>query len=191
LTITLRVYNFAHIATELLSRSEKQATAIFRQAGVKAIWVDCPSSPADSDKFPPCHQPLGPADLVLKIRSTAMTPKDTHGDILGSALLCLRDEVGCSAEIFYQRAADWAVRARIPGYQLIGHAMAHEIGHLLLGLKAHSQTETMRANWDREDLRRARLDLLHFTDQEAEIIRAKVLDKADCPNFENSRVPGG
>ena len=39
---------------------------------------------------------------------------------------------------------------------ILGHAVAHEIGHLLLRTMTHSTTGLMCALWDREDLKRAR-----------------------------------
>ena len=53
LTITLRVYNYAHVATPQLSRAEEEATSIFRQAGVETAWVDCPLSGAELERLPP------------------------------------------------------------------------------------------------------------------------------------------
>jgi len=154
LTITLRVYNYAHIATALLLRSEGEAAAIFRQAGVETIWVDCPLSEPELDRFPVCQGPMGRADFALRIRSFTMTPQAaTHDDALGSALTCLPEGIGCSAEVFYERVAHWASGGDISAYQLLGHAMAHEIGHLLLGPNSHSRDGIMRAQWNPGDLR--------------------------------------
>ena len=57
---------------------------------------------------------------------------------------------------------------------VLAHAMAHEIGHLLLPY-GHSATGLMRANWDNADLRHALTGQLNFTIQQAESIRARLL----------------
>ncbi len=38
---------------------------------------------------------------------------------------------------------------------ILGHAAAHEIGHLLLGSNSHSPQGLMRARWSRQDLQNA------------------------------------
>jgi hypothetical protein len=178
LTITLRVYNYAHIATALLSRSEGEATAIFRQAGVETIWVDCPLSESELGRFPACQGPMGRADFVLRIRSSAMTPKAAaHDDALGSAVACFSDRIGCSAEVFYQRVARWASGGDISAYQLLGHAVAHEIGHLLLGPNSHSREGIMRAQWNPRDLRVVAQASLRFTPEQAAHLRDAVLTR--------------
>ena len=54
------------------------------------------------------------------------------------------------------------------------HAMAHELGHLLLPY-GHSATGLMRANWDEADRRRAVRRQMNCTPEQAESIRARLL----------------
>ena len=42
LAITLRIYNYAQISPALLRRSENEAAAILRQAGLRIGWLACP-----------------------------------------------------------------------------------------------------------------------------------------------------
>ena len=37
--------------------------------------------------------------------------------------------------------------------QILGHAVAHEIGHLLMGTNSHSSRGLMRGNWNVDELR--------------------------------------
>ena len=178
MTITLRVYNYAHIPPALLSHAEDEATTIFRQAGVEAAWVDCPLSGAELDRFPGCQQPMGRADFALRILSAAMTERaPAGGEALGFALPCPEDLTGCHAEVFYLRITDWASGAEISAYQLLGHAMAHEIGHLLLGPNSHSRNGIMRAQWNRDDLRVIARASLRFTPEQTERLRAAYLGR--------------
>ena len=57
---------------------------------------------------------------------------------------------------------------------VLAHAMAHEIGHLLLPY-GHSATGLMRADWDAKDMRLAVHGRLNFTSEQAELIRARLL----------------
>jgi len=46
---------------------------------------------------------------------------------------------------------------------LLGHVMAHELGHLLLGSNSHSERDLMREMWWPDELRRAAIGKLFFT----------------------------
>src|SRR5207237_10520367 len=57
--------------------------------------------------------------------------------------------------------------------QILGYAMAHEIGHLL-GLDAHVDFGIMRAVWSPTDLLNLAYGDLAFTPQQAAVIRFEV-----------------
>lgn len=60
---------------------------------------------------------------------------------------------------------------------ILGHLMAHEIGHLLLGSESHSSKGIMRARWQREDLEAAVQGKLGFTPEQREKMREKIQDR--------------
>jgi hypothetical protein len=78
--------------------------------------------------------------------------------------------------VFYDRAKEQAEAMRRFLPQILGHAIAHEIGHVLLRTSGHSSTGIMRAQWTAEDLRRAARGQLLFTPEQSELIRAEILD---------------
>jgi hypothetical protein len=57
---------------------------------------------------------------------------------------------------------------------ILGHAIAHEIGHILLNLDIHSANGIMRGSWNTEDLLDAASGRLVFSKQQSEVIRAEV-----------------
>ena len=143
---------------------------------MEAAWVDCPLSGAELDRFPACQQQMGGADFALRILSAAMTERaSAGGEALGFALPCPEDLAGCYAEVFYQRISDWASGAEISAYQLLGHAMAHEVGHLLLGPNSHSRDGIMRPQWNPDDLRVIARASLRFPPEQAERLRGACL----------------
>ena len=56
----------------------------------------------------------------------------------------------------------------------LGHAMAHEPGHLLMPSAGHTSSGLMRGKWSPSDFLLAAQGKLHFTSQQAEIFPAEV-----------------
>ena len=57
--------------------------------------------------------------------------------------------------------------------QVLGHAVAHEIGHLLMSTNSHAPRGLMRAGWRTNELRDMAERRLLFSHEEAERMRAK------------------
>ena len=54
---------------------------------------------------------------------------------------------------------------------LLGHAMVHEMTHLLQGIARHSATGVMKAHWDSGDYLEMKRHLLAFTPEDIQMIR--------------------
>jgi hypothetical protein len=57
---------------------------------------------------------------------------------------------------------------------VLGRAIAHEIGHLLLGTNGHAPTGLMREIWSRETLQRGRTHDWVFTASDSQAMRDAV-----------------
>ena len=60
---------------------------------------------------------------------------------------------------------------------VLGTAMAHELGHLLIS-KEHTQTGIMKAYFNQSDFRKARQGELRLTSEQARLIRHSISDRA-------------
>jgi hypothetical protein len=173
--ITLRVYNYA-ISHSLLSDAEGESTVILAFAGLEPIWVDCPLTDGDFEKDVACKRPLGPTEFILKILTKAQSAQFPKGDDeLGQALDCPKGPGGCSAYIFYSDVRNLARAGDVPEFRLLGHVLAHEIGHLLLGPKSHSATGIMQAEWSDQALQTIARGCLYFTKRQSRRIRDEML----------------
>ena len=76
--------------------------------------------------------------------------------------------------MFYHRVESLAVELRGARDVLLGYALAHEIGHLLLGTNSHALNGIMRAHWTEEELRLASAGRFTFLPQQAAKMRAEV-----------------
>jgi len=178
LQITARVYNYAAVSRETLLGAEKESSRIFREAGVEVAWLDCPTSHAEEEKYPACAAPMGAMAVDLRVVPAPMAERlRSNGEEAGMALPSARTGNASAAWVFYQRVEELAESEVASSSQILGHAIAHEIGHLLLGPNAHSRTGIMRGNWDRRYLQEASQGQLLFTRDQAGRIRAEVSNR--------------
>ena len=93
---------------------------------------------------------------------------------LGFALLADDGAPASVAFVFYHRVESLAVELRGARDVLLGYALAHEVGHLLMGSNSHSPTGIMRARWTEKELRLASAGCVSFFPQQAAKMRAEV-----------------
>jgi hypothetical protein len=178
LTITLRMYNYG-VARSTLVQAEGKATAILNQVGLEVSWVDCPATPAEFKSYPGCQGSLGTTDFAVKILTADEAELFlSHHEALGRALPCATDQAGCTAYIFYRNVLEVAGDGVADKSQVLGHAMVHEIGHLLLGPNSHTANGIMRGRWNKQDLQTIATRHLAFSEQQSEHIRAEIRERS-------------
>ena len=175
--ITLRIYDYVRMDRPELLAAEGEAGAILAQAGVEARWVDCPTSEAVLDKYPDCPSLWQANDFVLRVLPKAMESRAKWQEALGSTPEC--PPVGlCTSSIFFDRVVGLAEGSNATLPVLLGRAMAHEIGHLLLGANSHSRTGIMRASWSGDDLSLAARAYLLFTPEQSRQMKTRLAERA-------------
>ncbi len=93
---------------------------------------------------------------------------------------------GCYADVFYGPMLKLQLETSTRVALILGHAMAHELGHLLLGTNSHSRDGLMAARWNRDDLARAARGDLLFGPEESR--RMKSQFKRDDMTVEMTRM---
>ncbi|MDQ2777177.1 MAG: hypothetical protein M3Y57_19995 [Acidobacteriota bacterium] len=78
---------------------------------------------------------------------------------------------GAHASIFYDRVEAMARTASTARYVVLGYAIAHELGHVLLRSNEHSQGGLMQTRWSLATWRLASEGLLSFLPEQLEAIR--------------------
>ena len=188
LTIELRIYNYADLPDDLLAGAEAEASSIFRRAGVRTLWIDCPRDPGEDDRFPGCRRAMGPRDFVVRIASRAMAESFViPADAFGFGLPCATDYIGCYANVFPDRVAALAAD-QVDEVKLMGHVLAHEIGHLLLGPGSHSVSGIMRGKWDAADIEAIRRSGLIFTTRQSRAMRDQIQVRTRQENIGASAI---
>jgi hypothetical protein len=173
--ITIHIHNYAEASPSVVGHAEQVAGSILREAGVNTIWAECPVD-QDSSHDPICGKPFSSLDFVFNLVPRSMSDHwHLRGGVLGIAIEVEGKGFGSSASIFYDVVRDSAVQRREDLDQLLGAAIAHELGHLLLGTNSHSTTGLMSAFWSRKQLIVVQQRGLAFSSAEAEHIQKAVL----------------
>ncbi|MGH9429298.1 MAG: hypothetical protein ACRD2L_23695, partial [Terriglobia bacterium] len=100
------------------------------------------------------------------------TRSNFRSDHLGFA--AATEDGGVVATIFYDRIQSVGQGGDLSG--MLGLAIAHELGHLLLGSKAHTPAGIMQPRWTRKDLQRRQPNVFGFNPDQGERMR-KVADR--------------
>jgi hypothetical protein len=166
-TITIHVYNYAAVPEKTVARAKWECGQIFRNAGLTALWVDHALSAGDL-RYP--HRSTESWDgSHFILRLLTLSREGSSINAMGEALSLVE-----IANVFMNRVTEQAAIAEVSVSRMLGHAIAHEIGHLLLGDNSHSPGGIMGAPWSKQDLWHMSKGALRFTHQEVTRIQAEV-----------------
>ena len=149
---------------------------MLQRIGIAVTWVNCdvPGEDATDAQACPSADVQVPA-LVLRILPRAMAERAARDKgTLGFALLADDGAPASVAFVFYHRVESLAVELRGARGVILGYALAHEVGHLLLGVNSHSPTGIMCARWTEKELRLASTGWFGFFPQQGAKMRAEV-----------------
>jgi hypothetical protein len=171
--VVVRIGNYAGVEARSLTDAVRVAQSVLGQAGVQTHWRDCT---AVDGYFPCADGAASRAVLAVKLfgrgQTRVLAPSP---DALGVALLPRQEGEGLVAIVFVEEVKVQAWRANVPLPVVLGHTMAHEVGHLLLGTAEHAPAGLMQARWSSGDLAHAARGQLRFSEEESSRLRAAVL----------------
>jgi hypothetical protein len=170
--ISVLVFDYVGVAAGARERAEAEAAYLMSRAGVESNWVDCGGTPAESSQDERCR-PLFDS-MTLCVRVVSDSGGKMPNDVLGFASLQPPPQQGVYATVFYSRVAAAAANFGVDAYEVLGCAMAHEVGHLLLGSQSHTARGLMRAQWSRDDFVGAAQRSLRFSHRESLQLQAQV-----------------
>jgi hypothetical protein len=180
--INVLVYNQAQVPWQSLDRAEKEAARIFHGAGIEVVWTNCNTAITGIPNGVDCTREVGPSELMLRILpEIGVAPGVTDDRTMGFAF-------GNLASVSFCRVRAEAAKFGVSPYAVLGPAIAHEIGHLLLAQEGHSPAGIMRARWQRRDYEAPTLGALKFTAEQAGQVRAEVRERGRQQAAEASRL---
>jgi hypothetical protein len=170
--IVVRTFNNYGLAADALQDAQTLTAASLKRAGIDVAWIDC----WDGDRQPAqapvrCSEPVG-GDLVLRLQRAA--PGHSRGYISLGFSLVMAEGMPFLATVYVDLAEGVARRAGVESGAVLGRAIAHEIGHLLLNTNSHAAAGLMRAAWSQRELRRDDPNDWRFLESEVATMRAAV-----------------
>jgi hypothetical protein len=146
---------------DILLQAQAETARIYAAIGVKLVWTD-----------PSRALPLLTVKIVSEpILGTQNGVADAMGFAPGA------DEgTGRVAYASYGRIDASAQRHRTEVAKVLGHVIAHELGHILLARGAHSKAGIMNGRWNQFHMDLIAVSLLGFTNQQVKLIRSRVAE---------------
>jgi len=147
--LTVRVYDNAKVPKGALRAALGMAAQTLRPADVEVTWLSCSASSGGR-----CTVPLGRGELMVRLVRSATGSSGDGDESLGTALVDPATGTGVLATVYVDRV-EWLAHGSDGDLgTLLGRAMAHEIGHLLMGRSAHARHGLMRPLWTSAEVTR-------------------------------------
>ena len=151
-SLSVHLRNDARLGDDTLEAARQLVSEIYSHAGLELIWANDEAA----------------RTIILRPRAstqTALRAPNAMGYAPGGGT-----ERARLAFVIVNRVLKVSDGYQAPRSVVLGVAIAHELGHLLLS-KEHSTTGIMKPNFNQADFRSARNGRLLFTDQQARLLR--------------------
>lgn len=164
------VYDAAQLRTETLESAERLAATVLLTAGIRSTWVAGPAGDlrhlgTDFTAYSEKECRADPAPAVLRLQILPRAPIGLPLHALAFSLPCAR--FGVLVTIYADRVAKLSEAGGPAFARVLGYAIAHELGHVLLQSDAHTAAGLMKGIWSKSDWQRAAVSIISFSPADA------------------------
>jgi hypothetical protein len=164
--VVARVYNTARVAPPITDLALGTATRLVSAAGISVAWRNC--------ELPNACTTVPIREFVIRLVRSKALDADGAPFVLGEASIDVDQHAGVLATVYVDRVERMAGLSEADTASLLGRAIAHELGHLLMATNAHSKSGLMRAHWTSKEVRgNMKTDWL-LAREDAEAIRKRL-----------------
>ena len=167
--VRVLLHNSTTSPDSVLAEARAFSVGVFEAAGVDLQIDD------DAPKVCPAAA-SGPFCVQVLIRPRNPISQPGLQRTMGVALAA--DANRAVLSVYLDAVTDVARRYGLPVGKVLGIALAHELGHVLLPPPSHSADGIMQAAWEGDDLRKAAASTLAFHDAQAGLIRERLSRRA-------------
>ena len=140
--LTIRMFDYVGLVAGTRAEVDMTATHILRSAGIQIQFIECYVRGVLDQGGRDCAGPLGTADVALRILEPKLAMKAEQ-----AGYAAMTAEGGAYVTVFVDPEHKRARIGSLSNGVFLGHAVGHEIGHLLLGPSSHSPSGIMRPFW--------------------------------------------
>jgi len=166
--VTVRVYDVTALDGKMRRAALELARSALASASVEITWRVCNGENAHTSH---CDVRLAPGELAIRIVRMPMVSEQGGALRLGDAFIDSQVGRGVLATIYLDRVLRLAEQTGADRIALLGRAIAHELGHLLMATNAHGPVGLMRGFWSQDEVRRGKPSDWTFAPRDAEAIR--------------------
>jgi hypothetical protein len=182
--VVVRSYNTIGLPLPILDHAESTVGDLLREAGIDSSWRNCRTTDGPSSQSRDvCDEVVNASEVIVRIVRTPRAITDV--EVLGYSHVDAYRRQGTLATVFADRVRALAAALRIDEGTLLGRAITHEVGHLLLGTLEHSETGLMRGAWNTAGRRRSDW---FFSSAEATRMRAGLEQRSVLPPLAVARA---
>jgi hypothetical protein len=161
IALVLQLHDFAGAPPPVLHEAERELARVYDAIGVRVEWDHAAH-----------HADEGAALHVILVAHEAGDLRRTRDSVMAATLWTARGTP--VVYVFYRRVEAEAARYAVSVALVLACALSHELGHVLMPERGHSQEGLMRACWGRDDFHRADQGQLRFSADEAARIRTRL-----------------
>ena len=194
--LRVTVYDRAELSQQTKARWLDKAAQIFRIAGIDLTWMEghLESREAVLMQYP--EPPRKGNEVAASCRARvdiALNLIREGPEVLGSSVLGMAvpfASEGLNVLLFIDRLEAVAFREHLPPAALAAHALAHEIGHVLLRSNEHAASGLMAGRWAGHEYGRMEAGVLRFSEAESSRMRM-ILNRSECESLRTALPPNG
>ena len=169
--VSIRIHDYSQFDGKQLQQAQRQVSETYRAIGVLLDWRDVvrPAEVAAGR----AEWPTDPqATVTIVVLSDDMADRQRIPAHIAGYAPITREHGGRIAFVVGQRARRIATDGRVEPYMVLAGVISHEVAHLLMPERSHSDVGLMRAYWTPAEFRRIRRN--HFSTAEASAIRQSI-----------------
>jgi hypothetical protein len=151
-TVVVRVHNSARIPLNEVRIAHQHVEQVYRAIDVRLVWADANAAIEPG------------ADVVLDVLFLSAEMTKRVGPV-NTRALAVAVRAARRAYVFYPRVVAAAMKGVTPFEEVLGHVVAHELGHLLLPEGGHASRGVMREDFEAGRLSRGGAFSLEQRDQ--------------------------
>jgi len=161
LALVLELHNFAGAPPAIVHDAEREVTRVYQDIGVRVEWDHGTARSAGQAAL----------QIVLVAHESGVLRR-TRDQIMGAATWT---PTGTPViYVFYRRVETEAAHYSVSVAFVLACALAHELGHVLMPERGHSQNGLMRACWNGDDFQRADRGQLRFLPEQVALIELRI-----------------